>query len=87
MVGSDLGSINANTILLSEHNPFNSFQPSFAIVCTPSIFLLGKEGGREEVEPKREREGLIGSQFLEGGCWKRGGDFFQEGGGEFLHKT
>ena len=22
---------------------------------------------------------MTGSQFLEGGCWERGGDFFQEG--------
>ena len=24
--------------------------------------------------------GLTGPQLLEGGCWKRGGDFFQGGG-------
>ena len=25
--------------------------------------------------------GRTGSQFLEGGCWKRGGDFFEQGEG------
>ena len=25
--------------------------------------------------------GLAGPEFLEGGCWERGGDFFQGGGG------
>ena len=34
------------------------------IVCTPP-FLLGG--------------GLTGPQLLEGGCWERGGDFFQGG--------
>ena len=29
----------------------------------------------------REREGLTGHQFLEGGCWERGGDFFRDRGG------
>ena len=24
---------------------------------------------------------MAGSQFLEGGCWKRGGDFFEQGEG------
>ena len=24
---------------------------------------------------------MTGSQFLEGGCWKRGGDFFEQGEG------
>ena len=33
-----------------------------------------------------ERGGFTGSQFLEGGCWERGGDLFQGGGLQFLHK-
>ena len=37
-----------------------------------------KEGGGEG--------GLTGSQFLEGGCWERGGDFFRDGGAQYLHK-
>ena len=28
-----------------------------------------------------KKGGLTGSQYLDGGCWKRGGDFFQQGGG------
>ena len=28
-----------------------------------------------------KKEGLTGSQFLEGGYWERGGDFFEQGGG------
>ena len=32
--------------------------------------------------PIFKKGGLTGSQFLKGGCWKRGGDFFeQEEGG------
>ena len=32
---------------------------------------------------------MTGPQLLEGGCWERGGDFFQMGGGEvqFSHKN
>ena len=26
-----------------------------------------------------KKRGLTGSQFLDGGCWERGGDFFQGG--------
>ena len=37
------------------------------IVCTPSKCS--------------KREGLTGSQFLEGGCWERGGVFFLRGRG------
>ena len=42
-------------------------------------FLLG--GG---VEPptkfsKKKGGGLTGPQLLEGGCWERGGEFFQRG--------
>ena len=32
-----------------------------------------------------KRRGLTGTQLLEGGCWERGGDFFQ-GGLQFSHK-
>ena len=34
-----------------------------------------------------EREGLTGSQFLEGGCWERRGDFFQGWSGSFNIKN
>ena len=44
------------------------------IVCTP--FLLG-EGVSLQPNFKKMRRGLTGSQFLKGGCWERGGDFFQ----------
>ena len=31
--------------------------------------------------------GLAGSEFLEGGCWKAGANFFNRGQGlQFLHK-
>ena len=31
---------------------------------------------------------MTGPQLLEGGCWERGGDFFQGGGGvQFSHKN
>ena len=40
-----------------------------------------KKGGVEPPTRFSERGGLTGPQFLEGGCWERGGDFFQGGGG------
>ena len=47
-------------------------------------FLLG-EGGGGGVEPPTKffkKGSVTGSQFLEGGCWERGGHIFQrEGGG------
>ena len=30
--------------------------------------------------------GLAGPEFLEGGCWERGGNFFQAGGLQFLQQ-
>ena len=45
-------------------------------------FLLGREGGGGGVEPlTKQRAGgdLTKSQYLEGGCRERGGDFFQRG--------
>ena len=36
-------------------------------------------GGWFESPTKFSKKGdLTGSQFLEGGCWKRGGEFFQQ---------
>ena len=38
------------------------------------------DGGRVEPPTKfSKRGGLTGPQLLEGGCWERGGDFFQGG--------
>ena len=49
-------------------------------VCTPHPFLL--EGGRVDTPTKFSKRGsLTGTPFLDGGCWKRGSDFFQGGGG------
>ena len=31
--------------------------------------------------PNFQKGGLAGSQFLKGGCWKRGGDLFEQGEG------
>ena len=44
-------------------------------VCGSITYQIFKEGGG----------GLAGSQFLEGCCWKKGGDQFQ-GGLQFSHK-
>ena len=44
----------------------------------------GRWGGGGGVEPPTKfskRGGLAGPQLLEGGCWERGGYFFQGGGG------
>ena len=50
------------------------------MVCTPfSAGGGGRVGGWVSNQIFKKR-GLTGSQFLEGGCWKRGGNFFQQGG-------
>ena len=52
-------------------------------MCTPTL----SAGGRVEHPTKFSKRGgggLTGPQLLEGGCWERGGDFFQgrgRGGG------
>ena len=33
----------------------------------------------------KKRSGLAGSQFLKGGYWEGGSDFFQEGGGRSFY--
>ena len=58
--------------------------------CT--IFLLGEDGGGVESPTKFSKKVvfpnfLTGSEFLEGGCWKRGVTFFSRVEGlQFLHK-
>ena len=56
----------------------------YIIVGTPSPFLLG--WGVEPPTKFSKRGSLTGPQLLEGGCWERGGDFFQ-GGLQFSHKN
>ena len=54
---------------------------STSIVCTPF------SAGGLSLPPTFNKGGLTGSRFSEGGCRKRGGDFFQQGEGlQFLHK-
>ena len=52
-------------------------------MCTPHLFLLGHGGGGAggvSLQPNFQKGGgLTGPQLLEGGCWERGGDFFQGG--------
>ena len=57
------------------------------IVCTPPPFLQG--GGELNIQPNFQKEGgLDKTSLLEGGCWERGGDFFQgEGGLQFSLKN
>ena len=65
-----------------ENFPFSSF-PCFSILkntvimCTPPFFLLG--GSLSLYLNFHIGGGLAETQFLEGGCWERGGDFFREG--------
>ena len=43
-------------------------------------------GGVENLQPNFQKEGgLTGPKLLEGGCWEKGGDFFQ--GVQFSHKN
>ena len=59
--------------------------------CT--IFLLGEDGGGGVESPTKFSKKVVfpnfltGSEFLEGGCWKRGVTFFSRVEGlQFLHK-
>ena len=58
------------------------------IVCSPPPLSAGLGGGGV-VEPPtkffKRWGGLTRSQFLEGSCWERGGELFQERL-QFLHK-
>ena len=53
---------------LTRVDPANNWIEN--IVWTP-------EGSESPTKFSKEEGGLIGSQFLQGGCWDRGGDFFQ----------
>ena len=57
------------------------------ILCTPHPLLLG--GWASYQIFKKKGGGLIGPQFLEGGCWERGGGWISLGGGScnFLTKN
>ena len=43
------------------------------------LLSLGEETGVEPPTNFQKIEDSTGPQFLEGGCWKRGGNFFQWG--------
>ena len=49
------------------------------VIYLHSVHPLSPEGLR--LLPNFQKGGLTGSEFLEGGCWKRGGDFFEQGEG------
>ena len=67
-------------LLRSTLNIFKKW--STYIVCT---HLLPEGWVSNQIFKKG---GLTGSKFLEGGCWKRRGDFFEEGeGGKNLTKN
>ena len=57
---------------------------------TPLLLGMGMgEGGRQlNLLPNFEKKGggLTGPQLWKRGCWKRGGNFFQEGGGLQFYK-
>ena len=57
----------------------------------PPPFSVGGGGGIETPTKVSKTGGgggggLTGPQLLEGGCWQRGRDFFQRGGGCDCHK-
>ena len=56
------------------------------IVCTP-LFCWGGGGVEHPTKFSKREGGLTESQFLDGGCWEREGDFFQRRGGGFLQKN
>ena len=60
---------------------------SESIMCTPPFWGGGGGGGGGGAPDKIFKRGGTGSQFLERGCWERGGDFFQKGGFSFYIKN
>ena len=52
----------------------------------PHPFLLGVGGVEPPTKFSKRWEDLTGPQILEGGCWERGGDFFQRGVAIFTQK-
>ena len=59
-----------------------SFCQSQSKLHSVHLPLLSAGGGRLSLQPNLKKgRGLTGPQLLEGGCWGRGGDFFQGGGG------
>ena len=66
---------------------FSGIIKTQCIVCTPSPFCYGGEGGGEVEPPTRFSKGvaLTGPHLLEGGCSERAGNLFQ-GGLQFSHK-
>ena len=47
-------------------------------MCTPLLRVRGVGGLSLQPNIQKGR-GLTGPQVLEGGCWERGGEFFQGG--------
>ena len=57
------------------------FKSDLLISCAPPFGW-----GVESPTKFSKKGGLTGSQFLEGGCWKKGVSFFRRGeGSQFLH--
>ena len=49
------------------------------VIYLHSVYPLSPGG--LSLLPDFQKGGLTGSPFLEGGCWKRGGDVFEQGEG------
>ena len=49
----------------------------FNVIYLHSVHPLSVEGSKVSYQFFK-KGGLTGSQFLEGGCWKRGGGFFEQ---------
>ena len=49
------------------------------VIFSLSVLLHSPEG--LSVQPNLKKKSLAGSQFLEGGYWKRGVDLFEQGEG------
>ena len=61
---------------ISSHRPHSVHPPR-----------LSAGGGGLSLLPNFQKGGLAGPPFLEGGCWKRGGYFFQGRGCNFSAKN
>ena len=76
----------------SEHQQKTTLRvrPQYIHSVYPTPFMLGGGGGGGNWPPTKfpkKGGGLIGSQFLEGGCWERRSVFFQERRGmQFLQQ-
>ena len=90
-MNSSIGPTESETLIKLVKNPISNIYKKnhfiqndktnkFTKCCTHSVHPpLSAGGGGKPPTKFSKRGGLTGPTLLEGGCWERGGDFFQGG--------